>query len=116
VRHLWRRDAFRDDGSPLARIGLVMLGKQMAYNSAMNLSVKYIPTIDGSQLLKGNPEKIFSLNQNNTITVKNAEDKTFLDKVGSTASNFLGIDTYDVFGDANPFSKTPTNIDYISNW
>ena len=108
-------DAFRDDGSPLARIGLVMLGKQMAFNSAMNLSVKYIPTIDGSQLLKGNPEKIFALNKDNTITVKNAEDKTFLDKVGSTASNVLGIDTYDVFGDANPFDKTVTNIDYIRN-
>jgi len=108
-------DAFRDEGSALAKIGLVMLGKQMAFNSAMNLSVKYLPTIDASQILKGNPDKIFKLNRDNTITVKNQEDKTFLDKVGSTASNFLGIDTYDVFGDANPFNKNPTNIDYIRN-
>jgi len=108
-------DAFRDEGSALAKIGLVMLGKQMAYNSAMNLSVKYIPSIDLSQALKGNPDKIFKLNEQNTITVENPEDKTFLDKVGSVASNFLGIDTYDVFGNANPFSKNPTNIDYIKN-
>ena len=109
-------DAFRDDGSALAKIGLVMLGKQMAYNSAMNLAVKYVPSIDLSQALKGNPDKIFKLNEQNTITVKNKEDKTFLDKVGSTASNFLGIDTYDVFGDANPFNKKNiTNIEAIKN-
>jgi hypothetical protein len=108
-------DAFRDNGSALARIGLIMLGKQMAYNSAMNLSVKYLPSIDLSQALKGNSNKIFKLNEENTITIKNKEDRTFLDKVGSTASNFLGIDTYDVFGEANPFSKNPTNIDYIRN-
>lgn len=108
-------DAFRDEGSALAKIGLAMLGKQMAYNSAMNLSVKYVPSVDLSQILKGNPNKIFKLNEQNTITVKNAEDKTFLDKVGSVTSNFLGIDTYDVFGDANPFSKNPKNIDYIKN-
>ena len=108
-------DAFRDDGSALAKIGLIMLGKHMAYNSAMNLAVKYVPTINLSQALKGNPDKIFKFNKNNNITVKNKEDKTFLDKVGSVASNFLGIDTYDVFGDANPFSKNPTNSDYIRN-
>jgi len=108
-------DAFRDDSSPLARIGLVMLGKHMLYNSAMNLSTKYVPSIDMSQALKGNAKGIFKLNKDNTITVKNSEDKSFLDKVGSTASNVLGIDTYDVFGDANPFDKTVTNVDYIRN-
>jgi len=106
-------DAFRDEGSALAKIGLIMLGKQMAYNSAMNLSVKYLPSINLSQALKGG--KIFKLNEENTITIKNKEDQTFLDKVGNTASNFLGIDTYDVFGNANPFSKSSTNIDYIKN-
>ena len=108
-------DAFRDDGSPLAKIGLIMLGKQMAFNSAMNLSVAYLPSMDLSQALKGNVKGIFKLNRDNTISVKNKEDKTFLDKVGSVASNVLGIDTYDVFGDANPFDKNPTNIDYIRN-
>lgn len=108
-------DAFRDNGSPLARIGLIMLGKHMAYNSAMNLSVKYLPSVDLSQVLKGNPNKIFKFNQDNSITVKNREDRTFMDRVGNFGSNFLGIDTYDVFGNANPFSKNPTNIDYIRN-
>ncbi|MDA3779151.1 MAG: hypothetical protein PF487_02780 [Bacteroidales bacterium] len=108
-------DAFRDDGSALAKIGLVMLGKQMAYNSAMNLSAKYIPTIDLSQALKGNPENIFKLNKDNTITVKNPDNNTFLDKVGNVASNVLGIDTYDVIGNDNPFSKNPTKIEYLKN-
>lgn len=108
-------DAFRDDGSPLAKIGLIMLGKQIAFNSAMNLTTKYLPTIDVSQALKGNMKGVFKFNQDNTISVKNKEDKTFLDKVGSVASNVLGVDTYDVFGDANPFDKNPTNIDYIRN-
>jgi len=108
-------DAFRDDGSPLTEIGLIMLGKQMAYNSAANLSTQYIPSIDLSQALKGNPENIFKLNRDNTITVKNPDDKTFLDNVGSVANNILGFETYDVFGDANPFSKNPTSIDYLEN-
>lgn len=108
-------DVFKDDSSPLARIGLIMLGKQFAYNSAMNLSVKYLPSIDVSQALKGNMKGIFKRNVDNSITVKNKDDKTFLDKVGSVSSNILGFDSYDVFGDANPFNKNPTNIDYIQN-
>lgn len=108
-------DALRDDGSALARIGLIMLGKQMAYNSAMNLSVKYIPSIDLSQVLKGNPKDIFKFNKDNTISVKNKEDRTFLDKVGDVSSNIFGFDTYNVFGDDNPFNRIATNIDYIKN-
>jgi len=103
------------DNSPIARIGLIMLGKQMAYNSAMNLSIKHIPSIDLSQALKGNPKDIFIFNKDNTISVKNKEDRTFLDKVGDVSSNIFGFDTYNVFGDDNPFNKTATNIDYIRN-
>jgi hypothetical protein len=108
-------DVLRDDGSALAKIGLIMLGKHMAYNSAMNLSVKYIPSVDLSQALKGNLKDVFTINHNNTITVKDSDNNTFLDNVGNTASNILGIDTYDVFGNANPFSKNPSNIDYLEN-
>lgn len=108
-------DALRDDGSALAKIGLIMLGKQMAYNSAMNLSVRYLPSIDLSQALKGNPKDIFKFNEDNTISVKNKADRTFLDKVGDVASNIFGIETYNVIGDDNPFNKIATNIDYIRN-
>jgi len=101
--------------SPLSKIGLIMLGKQMLFNSAMNLSQRYLPSVDVSQALKGNMKGVFKRNEDNTITVKNKEDKGFLDKVGSVASSVLGIDTYDVFGDANPFDKNPTNVDYIRN-
>jgi len=103
------------DNSPIAKIGLIMLGKQMAYNSAQNLSVRYAPSIDLSQALKGNPKDIFKFNQDNTISVKNKEDRTFLDKVGGFASKFLGIETYNVIGNANPFNRTTTNVDYIKN-
>jgi hypothetical protein len=108
-------DAFRDEGSPLSKIGLIMLGKQLAYNSAANLATKYLPTIDLSQVLKGNPTDIFKKNIDNTITIKDSSTSTFLDKVGKTASNIFGFDTYNVFGNANPFTKNPTNVDYIKN-
>ena len=108
-------DAFRDEGSALTKIGLIMLGKQMAYNSAMNLSVRYLPSIDLSQALKGNPEDIFKFNEDNTISVKNKVDRTFLDKVGDVSSKIFGIETYNVIGDDNPFNKIATNIDYIRN-
>lgn len=108
-------DAFRDEGSALTKIGLIMLGKQMAYNSAMNLSVKYLPSIDLSQALKGNTEDIFKFNEDNTISVKNKADRTFLDKVGDVSSKIFGIETYNVIGDDNPFNKIATNIDYIRN-
>lgn len=103
------------DDSPIAKIGLIMLGKQMAYNSAMNLGVKYIPSIDLSQALKGNPKDIFKFNEDNTISVKNKADRTFLDKVGDVAENVFGIETYNVIGNDNPFNRIATNIDYIRN-
>jgi hypothetical protein len=74
-------DAFRDEGSALAKIGLVMLGKQMAYNSAMNLSVKYLPSVDISQALKGNIKGVFKFNKDNTITVEDKDARTFGDKI-----------------------------------
>jgi len=108
-------DAFGSDQSALARIGLVMLGKQMAYNSASNLATEFLPSIDISQALKGNLKGIFKRNKDWTVTVKDSADKTFLEKIGGFANKYLGIETYDVFGDANPFTKNPTPGDYIKN-
>lgn len=109
-------DAFRDEGSALAKIGLVMLGKQMAYNSASNLATQHLPTIDFSQALKGNIKGIFKKNIDNSITVKDADDRTGLEKVGDFANKYLGFRTYDIFGNANPFpQKGVTNIEYIRN-
>ena len=94
-------DSFRDNGSPLSRIGLEMLGIHMAYNSAANLAVKYLPSINLSNALKGG--KLFSKNIDNSITVENDYNKSFGDKLSSFGSNVLGIDTYNMFGNANPF-------------
>lgn len=107
-------DAFRDDGSALARIGLIMLGKHMAYNSAMNLSVKYLPSINLSNALKGKANEIIVFNQDNRITVQDKESQNFFEKVGNAASNFLGIDTYGVFTD-NPFPNYPTKLEVLKN-
>ena len=108
-------DAFGSEQSALARIGLVMLGKQIAYNSASNLATRWLPSIDLSQALKGNMKGIFKRNVDNTITVKDSADKTGLEKIGGFANKYLGIETYDVFGNANPFTKNPTPGDYIKN-
>jgi len=106
-------DAFRDEGSALAKIGLVMLGKQMAYNIAAN-STKRLPSINISRALKGG--KLFNLNKDNRITVedKNSTGYTFGDRINSFSSKYLGI--YDVFGNANPFPKANvSNNEYIKN-
>lgn len=102
-----------EDYTSLSRIGVEMLGKHMAYNSAMNLSIKYLPSINVSEALKGG--KLFSLNKDNTITVEDKDAQTFGDRISNFGSNILGIDTYDVFGNANPFNKTSTNIERIKN-
>ena len=110
-------DSFKgDQPSALAKIGLVMLGKQLAFNSANNLATQHLGTLDFSQILKGNIKGIWRKNIDNTITIKNAEDKTVLEKIGGFANKYLGFRTYDVFGDANPFPKqNVSNLEYIKN-
>jgi len=103
-------DAFREGGSPLARIGLVMLGKQIAYNSASIVSTRVLPIINFSNMLK-NGDKVIERNIDNRITVENREDRTVLDRIGVLSDGLFG--TYDVFG--SPFTDDPTNTDYLNN-
>jgi hypothetical protein len=109
-------DSFGADQSPLTRIGLIMLGKQMLLNSAQNLSTKYLGSLDTSQLLRGNPEKVWKRNIDNRITLKDPKDKTTLEKIAGFGEKYLGVETYDVFGDGNPFTeKDFTAINAIRN-
>lgn len=105
-------DSFGADQSQLTRIGLIMLGKQMLLNSAQNLSTKYLGTVDTSQILRGKPDKIWKRNIDNRITLKDPKDKTMLEKIAGFGEKYLGVETYDVFGEGNPFVEidiTTTN-------
>lgn len=105
-------DSFGSSQSSLARIGLIMLSKQMLLNSAQNISTKYLGSLDTSQLLRGNPEKVWKRNIDNRITLKDPKDKTMLEKIAGFGEKYLGVETYDVFGDGNPFTEkdfTTTN-------
>ena len=88
-------DAYATESSPLSRIGIEMLGKQYAYNSAANLATRYLPTIDLSQVLSGSLKGIFTFKKEATITVK--DNNGFFDFVGNVASKGLGIETYNIF-------------------
>lgn len=100
-------DAFNDN-SPLARIGLVMLGKQVAYNVASKTATKLLPSINLNNLFNNN--KVFNKNIDNSITVK---DETGLNKLVTDSGNLVGV--YDKFGNANPFNNSSDNIERIRN-
>lgn len=93
--------------TPLSEIGLVMLGRQFAYNAASSVQQNYLPIINVSNLFDGNKDtKLFSKNIDYKITKK--EGKT-------NFSNFLD----NVIGwypkKDYPFTKNATNDDYLKN-
>ena len=91
------------NSSPLSEIGLVMLGKQFAMNSASHLEQQYLPKLDLTGFLKGG--KLFQTNVNYKITtIPQTGFQTFLTNlVGGSRSN------------NNPFFKNSTNDEYIKN-
>jgi hypothetical protein len=91
------------NSSPLTEIGLVMLGKQFAMNSASHLEQQYLPKLDLMGFLKGG--KLFQKNINYKITtIPQTGFQTFLTNlVGGSRSN------------TNPFFKNSTNDEYIKN-
>ena len=91
------------NSSPLSEIGLVMLGKQFAMNSASHLEQQYLPHLNLGGFLKGG--KLFQKNINYKITsVPQTGFQTFLTNlIGGSRSN------------TNPFFKNSTNDEYIKN-
>jgi hypothetical protein len=91
------------NSSPLSEIGLVMLGKQFAMNSASHLEQTYMPTIDLSGFLKGG--KLFkkAIDYSITVTPKTGFQAFLQNLVGGSA-------TY-----KNPFNFNPTNAEIIQN-
>ena len=106
-------DAYGNHSSELSKIGIQMLGKQIAYNSANNLATQHLPSVDLSQVAKGNIKGVFKKNIKNTITVESDENKSTLDKVAGFANKYLGIRTYDALGDIE--IKNITNLKLLQN-
>lgn len=94
------------NSSPLSEIGLVMLGKQFVLNSGSHLAQQTFPSIKISNLFDGaKTTSLFTKNLNYKITKK--EQSTFQNFVDNLVYNYPNRD--------NPFTKNPTNADYIKN-
>ena len=91
------------NSSPLSEIGLVMLGKQFAMNFSSHIAQQTLPQIDLGGFLKGG--QLFKKNVDYKITkVPQSKFQNFLDDlVFNNPTN------------KNPFTKNPTNDDYINN-
>jgi len=93
--------------TPLAQIGIAMLGKQMALNSMSNALQQLLPEIKVTNLFDGNPEtNLFTPHKDFTITkVEGQSDfKSFVQKVIGTKNP-----------STNPFSETSRNSDFLKN-
>jgi hypothetical protein len=91
------------NSTPLSEIGLVMLGKQFAMNFSSHIAQQTLPQIDLGGFLKGG--QLFRKNVDYKIT-----------KVPQSGfQNFLDDLIFNNPTNKNPFTKNPTNDDYINN-
>ncbi len=94
------------NSSPLSEIGLVMLGKQFAMNSASHLAQQTFPSVKISNLFDGaKTTSLFTKNLNYKITKK--EQTNFQNFIDNLVYNYPNRD--------NPFTKNPTNSEIIKN-
>ena len=97
--------------TPLTEIGTIMLGQQMFYNSVAHIAQQNLPVINLGNVLKWkNP---ITLHKNMTITEKNKDDKTFLDKVGGLVSK--AFYNTNAIGESYPFDSHSDNTTFIKN-
>jgi len=93
--------------TPLGKIGIKMLGSQIAYNIASNVARQTLPVIDFNNLFDNDPNtKLITNTIDFTITINSNEN--FLTKVLNTLDNYTPIYSY-------PFNKNSNNIDFIKN-
>lgn len=94
--------------TPLSKIGLVMLAKQMTLNEMSHVAQQTFPVMNVSNLFDGNPTtNLFTPNVDYHITVDNNQSEfgRFVDKIFFSQQS-----------DANPFPKTgATNNEFIEN-
>ena len=100
-----------DGNTPLTEIGTRMLGQQMFYNSASHIAQQNLPSIDFSNVFKG--KSPFTKNVDLTITVKDQDSSSLLDKIGG----FIGKTFFNTnaIGTPDPFTPSSINTDYIKN-
>jgi hypothetical protein len=94
-----------DNPTPLTKIGLAMLGTQLAYNASSHISQQTLPVIKISNLFDGNPKtKLFTANKDYRVTTR-ADIGTF--------SNFIDRLKFWYPKKDNDFDSQSTNNDYI---
>lgn len=96
-----------DDKTPMVKIGLIMLGKQFAYNEAYRLASETYEMIKPSNIFDGNRDtKLFVKNSDFSITSK-IQNTGFGQIIANLTSNVLS--------NKNPFTKDSLNSDYFKN-
>jgi len=97
-----------DDKTPLVRIGLKMLGKQLAYNGMSSLAHEAYQIIKPSNLFDGDKStSLFLKNSDYSITSK-VEKNTFNSFLKKITSKHINSNN-------NPFNKESTESDYLLN-
>ena len=95
------------EATPLTEIGLAMLGKQFAMNSGSHIAQQNFPVIKVSNLFDGNKKtKLFTKNIDLKITKKES---------ATNFQNFLDAVVYYYPMKDYPFTKNPSNADFIEN-
>lgn len=96
-----------DDKTPMVKIGLIMLGKQFAYNEISRLSSETYEMIKPSNIFDGNRDtKLFVKNSDFSITSKIRNTG-----VGQIIANL----TSNILSNKNPFTKDSLDSDYFKN-
>ena len=95
-----------EDRTPLTEIGLIMLGKQFAMNSIKRAANDTIPIIKPSNLLPWRTGNLFTSRKDLSITRE--------DRIGGF-QQFLENTIHFYPMSKNPFSKNPTNKEYLEN-
>ncbi len=96
-----------DESTPLAKIGLVLLGKQLAMNASSHVAQQVLPTINVSNLFDGDKStKLFTKNIDYRITSRPMS--TFARIIDSLTSSISP-------NQDNPFIGNTTNSNFISN-
>jgi len=93
--------------TPLAQIGLAMLGTQLAYNATSHISQQTLPTIKLANLFDGS--------KNTHVFNKNIDYKITKPNSISTFQQFLNAIVFANPEQNYPFTKTSTNADFIKN-
>lgn len=95
------------DPTPLTEVGLVMLGKQFAYNAASHLAQQTFPVVKLANLFDGNKDTKVFTNKIDLHVTRNEDDTTF--------ENFIDKIWYRNPAKNYPFTKDTDNADFIKN-